>query len=137
MIAKIDDGDEVLYRQIHPLQLDKGEPGSPNFIPKPNDKRQLSVDRGSRTTPEQSYMLYTVGLGRASESVYGLTVGEFASENIDCFPDPTTVPPEKIANPAHAYALFPDIAEKSWKIIAKRLKNMAIHRGKLHPTVSA
>ena len=78
MSDKLNDNDEVLYRQIHPGFMDENQPSSQPFSPTAKDEGKLSVDRSSKTTAESSYRLYTRN-GYESAAVYGLTVGEFAN----------------------------------------------------------
>lgn len=128
----IADQDELLFRQIHPNFHDKSHPGSPQFAPTPKDEGLLSVDRSTITTAAAAHALFT-GNGFQSAAVYGLTVGEFGAESLPCHPDPLPATGELAANPAHAYADFSAFNEKQQKNIAKRLRNVAVKRGRLHP----
>lgn len=126
------DNNEVLYRQIHPDLLDGDVPASSNFVPKPSDNNELSVDRSSITTADAAFTLYTSG-GYRSVAVYGVTVGEFHGEGIPCREDPVPQTPSTRANPAHAVADFTEHTANQQKKVAKRLKQKAIARGKLYP----
>lgn len=128
----IDDDDELLFRQIHPNFYDKSHPGSPQFAPTPKDEGKLSVDRQSITTAAAAHALFTDN-GFESAAVYGLTVGEFGAESLPCHPDPLPADAKLAANPAHAYADFTGFAANQRKNIAKRLRNVAVKRGRLHP----
>lgn len=121
-----------MLRQIHPDLMDGGEPSSSNFRPTPNDEGKLSVDRGSVTTPKDSHTSY-LALGRASIGVYGITVEEFSQEEIPCLPDPLDESHEHGPNPAHALADFTGHGKSKQKTVAKRLKQNALKRGRLHP----
>lgn len=124
--------DEVLFRQIHPSCMHNGAPASDRFKPQPSDEGMMSVDRGSVTTASASHALY-VGNGLQSAVVYGVAVGEFASESITCVEDPLAVTAITAANPAHALANYTPHEEKKWKTISKRLWRNAIERGQLYP----
>jgi hypothetical protein len=128
----LEDYDEVLFRQIHPNFFDGSHPGSPQFAPTSKDENQLSLDRGSQTTPAASHALY-LGNGFKSAAVYGLSVGEFRTESLACFPDPLEADGRLAANPAHAYADFSAFTPAEGKKIAKRLRNVAVKRGCLYP----
>jgi len=125
----ISDTNELLFRQVHPSFIDNGEPTSQAFRPTQKDRGKLSVDRSSLTTAKNSFDLF-VENGFQSDAVYGLTVGEFNKENINCFPDPLDTNP---INPAHASADFSSFGNSDQKKIAKRLKSKATTRGQLYP----
>ncbi|MDQ8732407.1 hypothetical protein [Bradyrhizobium sp. LHD-71] len=127
----LSDHDEVLFRQIHPGFVEDGVPSSQPFRPTPKDQNKLSVDRSSAITPEASFTLFQEN-GGATIAVYGLSVGDFASEAIICHPDPL---PE-LNNPAHAIADYSPHKTSQHKTIAKRLKRLAIARGCFHPRAS-
>ena len=126
------DVDEVLFRQIHPSFLDNGKPSSQPFAPTAKDQDKLSVDRSSLTDAASSFALFT-GAGHQSVGVYGLTVGEFGAELIPCLSDPLPAVGAEPANPAHAYADFSGHGPSRQKAKAKRLKQKALARGRLHP----
>ena len=131
-VKPLNDHDEVLFRQIHPKLYENSIPASVLFAPSLKDQSQLSVDRGSLTTPAASHALYT-GNGFESAAVYGVSVGEFGVEKLQCYPDPVPKTDKLAANPAHAYADFTAFSPKEGKNIAKRLRNIAVKRGCLHP----
>ncbi len=131
MVEPLPDSSELLFRQIHPNFMDNGEPSSQAFVPTAKDENRLSVDRASITTAEQSFSLFTKG-GRLSIGAYGLTVAEFASEEINAFPDPVEATGTQLANPAHAYADYSSFTANQQKNKAKRLKLKAKARGILY-----
>lgn len=124
--------DEVLFRQIHPNCIHDGEPASDRFKPQPNDAGLMSVDRASLTDAAISHALYT-STGNLSGAVYGVTVGEFGEEVVECRDDPLQATEDLRANPAHALADYTPHEEKKWKLISKRLTQKAKARGRLHP----
>ena len=126
------DGDEVLFRQIHPSFYDNSYPSSGPFAPSAKDDSKLSVDRSSLTTAAASHALFT-GNGFASVAVYGVSVAEFNAESLPCHPDPLRAEGALAANPAHAYADFSAFNPSQSKKIAKRLRNNAVQRGRLYP----
>jgi len=125
MRDKLVDEDEVLYRQVHPNFFDGEQPSSQAFAPTPKDNGKLSVDRSSLTTAGKAYELYTKNY--KSIGVWGLTVGEFGAEELDCFSDKLE------DNSAHAVADYSPYSLNQQKNKAKRLKRRAIQRGLLHP----
>lgn len=133
MGEKLINNSEVLFRQVHPSFLEKnGEPSSQPFKPSEKDANLMSVDRSTITTAAASYALYTSN-GFSSVAVYGLSVGEFEVEKISCTSNPVDKTSTQAANPAHALANYENFRTSSQKNIAKRLKRVALNRGKLHP----
>ena len=112
----LDDSEEVLFRQIHPNFYDNSHPGSGQFAPSAKHDNKLSVDRSSRTT-----------------AAAGVSVAEFSAEHLPCYSDPLTAKGTLAANSAHAYADFSLFGTSQSKKIAKRLRNNAVKRGRLHP----
>lgn len=122
----LEDDDELLFRQIHPNCVEEdGEPSSAPFHPTTKDKNKLSVDRSSLTTAEESYLRHRERW--ESDAVYGVTVGEFKDEEIPCLSNPLK------GNGAHVLANYRGISKNQQKKKAKRLRDVAVKRGKLHP----
>lgn len=133
--TRIEDNNEILFRQIHPTLYQDGVIASTAFRPTPTDKGQLSVDRSSLTTSAASFDLY-VSNGRESVAVYGVSVGQYGAEGVFCHPDPLPATDKLKANPAHAYADFSGIVSlKDQRRKAQRLRDRALERGRLHPPV--
>jgi hypothetical protein len=133
MDDKLSDGGEVLFRQIHPTFYQNGEPSSQPFMPTPKDQNKLSVDRSALTTAATAHALFTAN-GHESVAVYGISVGEFGSEALECASDPLDATEDQQANPAHAIADYSPHGGSKQKTIAKRLKIKALARGCLHST---
>ena len=128
----ISNPDEIMFRQIHPILYEAGAVASSAFMPTDSDQGQLSVDRGSLTTPKASFDLYREN-GRQSAAVYGVSVGEFTTEGIPCKPDPLPATENLKANPAHAYADYYGVGTNQRRKKAQRLRTAALRRGILHP----
>lgn len=130
---------EVLLRHIHPDFFDKGSPSSNRFYPSKRDQNQLSVDRTSVHSAATSHALY-IADGKKSAAVFGLSVGEFQVEGIPCKEDPvaakaaTTTEPAQQENQAHALADYSQFDEKAQKVIAMRLRQLAVKRGVMFPS---
>lgn len=131
MTGKLEDVTEVLFRQIHPKLYLNGAPASNRFRPSDNDVGQLSLDRGSLTTAEKSHKLY-VSSGKESAAVFGVSVGEFNAEMIECVSDPVKKTAEHPANDAHALADYRQVEKSKWDNVSKRLKRKAVARGLLY-----
>src|SRR5262245_42395022 len=114
--------------------MDGGVPSSQPFCPTPKDGNKVSVDRSALVSPKDSFDNYVVE--HASAAVYGLTVGEFAGETIECFEDPIAVTESNRGNPAHSVADYSSHANSRQKTIAKRLKILAIARGCLYSPIA-
>lgn len=135
MGAKLTNGAEVLFRQIHPDLVQDGEPSSSNFRPKESDESKLSVDRGALTTAVASFERY-ISNGLASVAVCGVSVAEFEACGIGCEEDPLPATDKLTANPVHALASFAGFGGSKQKTLAKRIKKAAIARGILHPKLN-
>lgn len=131
-LLPLDDSEEILFRQIHPNFYDNNHPASPQFAPTAKDENKLSVDRSSLTTAAAAHALFTSN-GYESAAVYGVSVGEFGAEKLSCYSDPLKAEGKLAENPAHAYANFSAFSTNQSKTIAKRLRNNAVKRGRLHP----
>lgn len=128
---KLTDVGEILFRQINPKSFQNGEPGSDRFRPSERDQNMLSIDRSSLTTPAAAHSLF-VSTGRESIAVFGIELSEFHEETIWCIEDPIVSGDKHPANPAHALADYSSHTEKNQKILAKRLKRLAVARGCLY-----
>ena len=128
MGANLDQEDEILFRQIHPKSMDGEEPGSDRFRPSAMDQNMLSVDRSSLTSAADAHSRYVTS-GRTSVAVFGLSVGEFGTENIPCNADPIQASPGVSENLAHALANYAAHSISQQKLVAKRLKRLAVARG--------
>lgn len=132
MADKLDDENELLFRQVHPSFVIDGQVSSQPFHPTDKDDNKLSVDRASLTTAANSHALYTAN-GFSSAAVYALNVAEFAEEALSCVSDPLPAANGLAENPAHAYADYSAFRTNQQKNIAKRLKKKAVARGQQHP----
>lgn len=130
MIDKLSDENIVLFRQIHPSFIQDGIPTSQSFVPTPKDEGKLSVDQSNLVSAEIAFNQY-IGKGRQSTAVYGVSVFEFGVQSIDCFPDPIETLEE--VNHSHAYANYAPYLNNEQKNKAKRIKQNALARGRLHP----
>ncbi len=59
----LSDADEIMFRQVHPILYQAGAVASSVFMPTEDDQDQMSVDRGSLTTPKASFDLYRENVG--------------------------------------------------------------------------
>jgi hypothetical protein len=132
MGSELDQLGEVLFRQIHPNSMEGDEPASDRFRPSASDENKLSVDRSSLTTAADAHAQY-VASGRKSVAVFGVSVGQFAAEDIPCEEDPIKASETEPENLSHALADYSAHSTPHQKVVAKRLKRLALARGCLHP----
>lgn len=127
-MTKIEDTDEVQFRQVNPSWMEDDEPSRLAFIPTKKDDGKLSLDRSFSTTAKQSYDDFRA-LGLSSQGVFGLTPAEFAEapNAVDCFASPLE------NNPSHSHADFDGMSNGQKKAKSQELRRKAISRGKLHP----
>ena len=127
-MTKIDDPDEIQFRQINPCWFANNEPSRLAFIPTTKDEGKLSLDRSTSTTARQSFDDFRA-LGLNSDAVFGLTSREFAENpnDVECFASP------KKNNLHHSHADFSSLSNGQKKAKSQVLRRHAIFRGKLHP----
>ena len=130
----VTDVDELLFRQVHPSWIREGRVTSQAFRPMPKDEGLLSVDRGSMTTAEGSFRLFTGAMHLQSAGTWGVTVGECLAQTLTVLEDPLSSPPEPVANVAHALVCYTSVSSKS-QLEAKgqKLARCANDRGRLFP----
>lgn len=127
-MTKIDDQDEVQFRQVNPSWMEEDSPSRQAFIPTRKDDGKLSLDRSASTTAKQAYDDFR-SLGLNSEGVFGITPGECGEDPnpIECFESPLE------NNPHHSHADFNGLTKSQKKAKSQELRRKAISRGKLHP----
>lgn len=135
---RIPGSDEILIRQVNPAWLDDGEPSSQSFYPwRDIDEDCMSVDRGSLTSPAAAFQLFTAarpdGFGQPSAGAWGLAVSEVDVVGLSAWNDPVAATSDTPANPAHALVEFAPFTKKQQRTLGRKLKLLAITRGRLHP----
>ena len=88
----------------------------------------MSVARSSLTTAEQAFHLHTVLLSLPSEGTWAVSVAECGQHELRAFPDPLTSPPDKVADPAHAFVDFGGLSNSRVESKATQLRNDAFAR---------
>lgn len=133
-------GNEVLWRQVHPLRVNGDIVSSEAFEPGSNDNKQLSCSRESIVTAEEAYNHYVEELQLASAGSVAVTVAEAHSERpiVDGNPqvarlraidDSATATDEKPLPPGHTYLDFRALGAKRITKKAKQLAFFAKQRG--------
>ncbi len=117
----------ILLRQAHPKFVSEGQVTSQAFVPFPKDDAKLSVYDGDQISAEESHLHYTETLKNESESVWGITCSEVADTNLSSIPDPL---PDFSSHAAIDFSGKPNSACRK---LAKKLKEFALNRGRLHP----
>ena len=119
--------DTILLRQAHPKFVDEGQVTSQAFVPFLKDGAKLSVYDGDQITAAESFLHYTETLNNESDSVWGVTCTEVADVDLSYASDPL---PE---SPAHALIDFSGKSSSACRKLAKKLREFASIRGRLHP----
>ena len=119
--------DTILLRQAHPKFVDEGQLTSQAFVPFPKDEAKLSVYNGEQMTAAESYRHYTETLNNEADSVWGVTCAEVTNVDLSYASDPL---PE---SPAHALIDFSGKSTSACRKLAKKLREFASLRGRLHP----
>lgn len=133
MPNKLNDPDEILFKQVHPTFYVGGKLGSPAFTPNPEDNGKASSDRASLVSAKDAHHHFTNHLKKQSSCVFGVSVGEYGSKNIECFEDPLPANGSIPANPAHCLSDYSAYSKNQQKVVAKKLKIFAEKRGIQHP----
>lgn len=117
----------ILLRQAHPRFISEGTLTSQVFMPFPKDREKLSVYDADQIRAVEAYRHYTETLNHESEGVWGVSCIEVSTAGLSSLPDPL---PE---SPAHALIDFVGKTPNVCRKLAKRLKEFALARGRLHP----
>lgn len=127
-MTKIDDQNELQFRQVNPSWMEEDGPSRQAFIPTRKDDGKLSLDRSASTTAKQAYDDFRA-LGLNSDGVFGITPGDCEGEPnpIGCFASPLE------NNLHHSHADFNGLTNSQKKAKSLELRRRAIARGKLHP----
>ncbi|WP_207555732.1 hypothetical protein [Intrasporangium flavum] len=129
---KIDDLDEVLLRQVHPVHLDEDAVvQSVAFNPSREHQGLLSTLR-ERVGAEEAYRRHK-DAGLASAGTWGVSVREADENSLPCLDD------EHLPDspPDHASIDFSALSRKGAVRAAKLLRDAAVARGCLHPAEDA
>jgi hypothetical protein len=140
------DGEELLYRQVHPRWFDEGVPSAQAFYPTRKDAGRLSIARGSLTDPASAFNHYTTARGFQSAGTWGVSVQE-----VNAAPSLVKLPPQTSGNnavtlpsrlacreepliddPAHGFVDFRSLSNRACELIGKVLLSSAVARGCLH-----
>ncbi len=114
----------ILLRQAHPKFIEGEQITSQVFMPNSGDDGKLSVYDGDLITPADSHKHYTEVSGKLSHSVWGISCEEAANETV---PGQAAPLPDF---PSHAIMDFTGKTEKVSRKVAKRLKMLAVARGR-------
>jgi len=127
-MSKIDDQDEIQFRQVNPSWMEEDGPSRLAFIPTRKDDGKLSMDRSATTDAKSSFDDFKA-LDLNSDGVFGLTPLEFLENpnSVECFESPLE------NNPHHSHADFTGLSNGQKKAKSQDLRRKAIARGKLHP----
>lgn len=123
-MKKIEDHDEVQFRQVNPSWVENDGPSRLAFIPTKKDDDKLSMDRSASTNAKTSFDDFRA-LGLNSHGVYGLTPQEFSEEPypVECFESPLD------SNPHHSHAEFNGLSRSQKKTKSQNLRRKALARG--------
>ena len=132
------DREELLFRQVHPTWLRDGRLSGQAFTPTKKDKDLLSTARSSLTSAEAAFYLHTHRRELMSAGTWAVNVAECEEANVTPFHDPTTAPPDKVADPAHTSVDFSSLPSNSKKEAAGAwLARSAAARGCLYSAQAA
>ncbi len=118
------DGNEELYRQVHPSHVTPdGVISKEAFIPSARDKDLLSTLR-QRIGPAEAYRRWTEDQRYLSAGTFAITVHEVTMSGLRAIDDEATTQPD------HASVDFSSLATRGMKMkTARKLRDAAIERG--------
>ncbi|MCX5559951.1 hypothetical protein [Streptomyces sp. NBC_00038] len=121
---KITDTEEAVWRQVNPAFVHDGRVSSQAFTPSAKDEGELSVNRSSKVSAQESFDHYTKVLEFPSAGVYSLTVGEISGEELSVIDD-SAAEDGQPRSPGHAFIDYRSVPPKRAKKIAGRLRQKA------------
>jgi hypothetical protein len=137
--VRLTNGEEILYRQVHPTQIVHGEPNKEAFNPSPRDELKLSTLR-EHVGPEEAHRRWTQDLGKQSAGTFGVTVKEIDGTEITNGQTGSSARLHAIDDaaasrvPDHASVVFSALPSKGQRTqAARKLRDLAVERGCLHP----
>lgn len=114
--------DTLLWRQIHPTFIDKGEMSSRAFRPTRKDNDMLSVENGDQISAHASWLRFTTVKGWDSIGVGALSVHECESKELKIHPD-------GVPDPEHVSVDFSGKGGNQQRRISIHLARFANNRG--------
>lgn len=125
---KINDDNEIQFRQVNPVWMEDDGPSRLVFLPTSKDDNLLSLDRSATTSEKDSHSNFTA-LGLRSAGVCGITISEFGEQPnaVECFESPLE------HNPHHSHADFTDLSKSEKKAKSQELRRKAVARGMWKP----
>jgi hypothetical protein len=129
----LEDGDEVLYRQLTEPLYDPTlkQPSSHAFGPKDADQGKPSFVRSSTVSAQESRDWHTANAAKPSLAVWGCTVGTVNGEALRAVDD-SAMPGDKA--PGHAYVDYRGLSKPEVKLVRSVLLAEALALGEF-PTV--
>lgn len=124
--AVLTDTDELLYRQVHPVQMPSGQMSSEAFNPSARDKDLLSTLR-EHVGPEEAYRRWTEDKGFLSIGTYAVSVGEVGDQDLQAIDDSATTEPDHVSID---YSSAETKGERKRR--SRKLRDAATARGCLH-----
>jgi hypothetical protein len=124
--SPLDDGEEPLYRQVHPSWVQDGVPSSLAFKPTKKDAGMLSISLGSKATPKGAFDHHTKDLGLQSAGTWAVMVAEVAEAGLNSYAQPID------GSPDHGFIDFRELSRGQTEKTAKVLLARARDRGCLH-----
>lgn len=131
----LEEGDELLYRQIHPSWVHDGKVSSQAFWPTEKDKGELSTSRSSKVSAKEAYDYHVETMSLQSDGAYAVSVAEVAGAGLVAVDDSAT---STELPPGHAFIDFkPVTSTNQRKRLGGTLRDCAEPRGwQYKPTAS-
>lgn len=135
--ARLEDGGELLLRQVNPAFVREGRPSSQVFRPTPKDAGLLSVNRGSMIDAASAYARFVSHANCRSCGVVAVSVAELAAEQLAAHDAPLVANVDDEDDPSHAVIDYRAVAKNAAEKKSGRLVRVALLRGFLFGPVEA
>jgi hypothetical protein len=130
-MTPIEDGNELLLRQVHPNFIMESCISSQVFLPTDKDDKKLSVNRSSMISAREAFDLHTKGKKLQSAGVWGVSVEEVLTfDSLSIESDPIEAPIEDRSYSLINFSKLP--SESRIKATAKQLTAKARDRDCLY-----
>lgn len=127
--SKIDDVDELQWRQVHPRFVDGDVVSQEAFVGTPGATDEVSSTRSSGVTAAQAYAHFVNVLELSSAGTWAVTVGEVEHGGARCVDDAGC---EGQETPAHSYLDLRHLSKAQRKAVRAHLAAAATARGCQH-----
>lgn len=122
--------DELVWRQIHPNNVDRGIVSSGGFAGTEEDRYRVSGARGATTTAEAAFEFHTSELGLKSAGTWAITTTQADQAGCRSIDDSECL---DVETPGHCYIDLRGLPKAEQRKARAELASAATARGRQHP----